>query len=36
MNKPLILIILCMVAAAEAHRGTRLYPFYQLTDEMLE
>ena len=25
-----------MVAAADAHSGTRLYPFYQLTDEMLE
>ena len=32
----IVLIILCMVAAAEAHSGTRLYPFYQLTDEMLE
>lgn len=36
MNKTPALIILCMVAAAEAHSGTRLYPFYQLTDEMLE
>ncbi|MCY3760490.1 MAG: hypothetical protein OXH50_04515 [Gemmatimonadetes bacterium] len=34
MNK--ILIIMAMTAMAEAHSGTRLYPFYQLTDEMLE
>ena len=31
-----ILIIMAMAAMAEAHSGTRLYPFYQLTDEMLE
>ena len=34
MNK--ILIIMAMAVMAEAHSGTRLYPFYQLTDEMLE
>ena len=31
-----ILIVMAMAAMAEAHSGTRLYPFYQLTDEMLE
>ena len=30
------LIVLCMVIVAEAHSGDRVYPFYELTDEMLE
>ena len=34
MNR--FLIVLIMAGAAEAHSGNRLYPFYELTDEMLE
>ena len=34
MNR--FLVVLCMATAAEAHSGNRLYPFYELTDEMLE
>ena len=34
MNR--FLVALCMVTVAEAHSGNRLYPFYELTDEMLE
>ena len=34
MNR--FLVVLCMVTAAGAHSGNRLYPFYELTDEMLE
>ena len=34
MNRFLILLILA--GLAEAHSGSRLYPFYELTDEMLE
>ena len=34
MNR--ILIVLIMAGAAEAHSGDRVYPFYKLTDEMLE
>ena len=29
-------IVLIMIGVAEAHSGNRLYPFYELTDEMLE
>ena len=31
-----ILMVMALAAMAEGHSGTRLYPFYQLTDEMLE
>ena len=34
MNRFLILLILA--GMAQAHSGNRLYPFYELTDEMLE
>ena len=34
MNR--FLIVLIMAGVAEAHSGNRLYPFYELTDEMLE
>ena len=34
MNR--LLIVLILVGVAEAHSGNRLYPFYELTDEMLE
>ena len=30
------LIVLIMAGVAEAHSGNRVYPFYELTDEMLE
>ena len=30
------LIVLIMIGVAEAHSGNRLYPFYELTDKMLE
>ena len=29
-------VVLIMIGVAEAHSGDRLYPFYELTDEMLE
>ena len=34
MNR--FLIVLILAGLAEAHSGSRLYPFYELTDEMLE
>ena len=34
MNR--LLIVLILAGVAEAHSGNRLYPFYELTDEMLE
>ena len=30
------LIVLILAGVAEAHSGNRVYPFYELTDEMLE
>ena len=33
MNR--LLIVLILTGLAEAHSGNRLYPFYELTDEML-
>ena len=34
MNR--FLIVLILAGIAQAHSGSRLYPFYELTDEMLE
>ena len=34
MNR--LLIVLILAGVAEAHSGDRVYPFYELTDEMLE
>ncbi len=34
MNR--FLVVLILTGLAEAHSGNRLYPFYELTDEMLE
>ena len=34
MNR--FLIVLITAGVAEAHSGNRLYPFYELTEEMLE
>ena len=31
-----LLIVLVFASLGEAHSGSRLYPFYELTDEMLE
>ena len=33
MNR--FLIVLILAGIAEAHSGNRLYPFYELTDDML-